>query len=112
MKLHHLLTMSALGLLTGAVIAANTSGGVALPNCDTRDATCREWREAVQMLNDAGGASLGGAGGERPDKPTRPGPAYLKSLNACIKHQVSTHKLTQAAARARCETLMSKPGQL
>lgn len=111
MRFQQLLMMSALGLLTGNALGANNTTGVALPNCDTSNPSCREWREAVQMLNDAGGASMGQGGGERPEKPLRPAPAYLKSLNACIKYQMSVNKLPQAQARARCEKLTARTGQ-
>lgn len=111
MQFRPFIMMALLGLLAAPSFAARTANGVALPDCDTNNPACKEWRQAVQAMNDDAG-NLGAISGERPAKPARPSPAFLKSLDACIKHQVSTHRMTQSGARARCEQLMSKPGQL
>lgn len=113
MKFRRLLLLSTLGLLTGPVFAARTSdSGVALPDCHTASAECREWRQAVEMLNNAGGASMGGYGGERPAKPVKNGPAYLRSVDACVKYHVFVRHMTLPAARARCEKLMANAAGL
>lgn len=111
MHARSVLLLSALGLFVTHAFAARTGAGVALPDCDPTHPACVEWRQSVQTMN-SDAANLGAASAERPGKPSRPGPAYLKSVDACVRYQVAAMRMTQAAARARCEKLMSKTGQL
>lgn len=111
MRVRSLLLFPALGLFVTYSFAARTGDGVTLPDCDPTHPACVEWRQAVRTMN-SDAANLGAASAERPGKPSRSGPAYLKSVDACIKYQVAAMRMTQTAARARCEKLMSKTGQL
>lgn len=103
MTTRQLLSAATLFLLATPVLAARTSTGVPLPDCDARNPSCVEWRQAVEMMNSAGGTD----GGEREPKP-RKSPAYLKSVEACVKYHVDVRKMQPAAARTRCEQLMSE----
>lgn len=98
--------------LAGPALAARTATGFVVPDCDRSNPACLEWREAVEIMNQ-NSATLDALRGTRPGKLPPPTPAFLKSMDACAKYFMSpSHKMAQAAAKSRCQKLMSKLGAL
>jgi hypothetical protein len=94
--------------LAGPAIAARSSTGFVVPDCDRGNPACLEWRQAVEIMNQDG-ATLDALSGTRPGRPLPPTPAYMKSMDACVRYFMSpSHKMAQAAAKSRCQKLMSK----
>jgi hypothetical protein len=71
---------------------------VKLPDCNTASAECREWRQAVEMLN-----SMGGGGGEATPKPRVQRPVDKnKAMQACVRYMQRVQKLSVQQAQATC----------
>lgn len=94
--------------LAGPALGARSASGFVVPDCDRGNPACLEWRQAVEIMNQDG-ATLDALSGARPGRPLPPTPAYMKSMDACVKYFMSpSQKMAQAPAKSRCQKLMSK----
>lgn len=112
MKILALTALVAGILLSGPALGARSASGFVVPDCDRGNPACLEWRQAVEIMNQDS-ATLDALSGTRPGKPLPPTPAYMKSMDACVRYFMSpSHKMAQAAAKSRCQKLMSKSEEL
>jgi hypothetical protein len=72
-----------------------------LPNCSTANAACKEWKQAVTIMNEDS-RNLDAAGSERGMKPTRSS-ANTKAMQACIRYLKSLQLLSTTNAEKACK---------
>lgn len=91
-------------LLVGALCCASFGTVYALPrtpDCNAASPECREWRQAVSILNEDA-ASLNTISGERGMKPRRPIDTK-KAMQACIRYLKRDKRLSTTEAEKTCK---------